>query len=1825
MTQTPSNLFEDDGSNQLPVDSDLEITNQEQRQDLSNAIDNLDKGVFTVKDGNESLEFDDDTEKEDFYEQKYKDYELNYDDQFNQKIYKGVSKILPSNLQNKFNNKLANDKQKALKFRREQLKFAEENADNVVGQVTRGFLAAYPMALNELHEGGINIFRQMGGLPFKEYELFDIDSITRKLTDVDPEDGNKNIFKTASIMTRFVVGGNLMRNVGNTATGGLNPVTGMGKFDVRPVQYNLKGANLKNLKNFAYNRATGAAEDFAASMLFLDAEEDNFFQAFEPLVDAVPQLDTGFYRWLIATDPKEEGFLQAKLKVALAEALPFQFGYSGVRGLNRAGKIGFKDATGEVLELGEFLVDGTLKRLKSIKSNPQLLARITEGFANRRGFTPSLEYKFLDEIKWNELDLDQKLDELYRRNDIIVESLAEEDIDGLNAVNRAIAQLDDNNNLTEENLKQLLDIKRFEEKAVPYKTKLDSGQGLVGNRGKDYLKQRLKFLNFRNTFEEAINYRTKTGNIVRIPAIKFQKLSDGDASLLNDFLDNIGSGRLNDVAFSLNSKIGAAGRFNFENKLVEINSKIFEEGDFSKTYIHEIWHTLSRYLPTKEIAKLRKEFTKKRNIYLQNFDANKKEFINKVELEDLLEKISSKRYDADNYRRSIRSRINREITNNNLQKPNDSKLFKKMANQYFDANKFTKENYRYTDIDEYFAETMVDEFFDYNGRLPDAEIGTWKRLGQEVQEFFREIMANVRAKFGDTRTTKIFNDFNSNRFQSKVSELPLEYRNFDDMNKVDFITYKRGKNRPNRKGIGGQAGDGRGGDNSREAGNINPDDFMNLPHQKKQFEKFSYLMARIKSLKRDGTLGKVKSMRTTIENAISMLANTAELKARGQAMAQILDLEPLDELNYALAEQITLMANKNTQLSKKLKMAIKNEDYGFVDANMIKVLDNMKEIDEWIEIAVPIGSKTGQGLKAMQFDTIGVTPEEWAKLSNAEKFALRVKMKEEVIFSQANYSKRFSEFQEKLTQTHTEAMKTGDYSRLDRMFGTLNRAEGDPRKLQKLFERGLLVNILNDKILHPLNDLSINLLLLHPTTMSINFTSNALESLFMGADMMSDPVMLMKLFKGDTQMFEENLAAFTGLFDDLDFVGEVAKQSWLHDTNVINPRNTKLENVSERAFSSQMVQGKLPFADIEFSETQLGEAIGALLDSKAVQGSVRLGSKTMTTMDGMFQAGAINGATKFHAYRDGLKQGKTGQELTDFVKDRLQMTQELLLDYSQKALKTGVIDDELAFSMQSAMDFAKRQTFTEPMFRDGYIVGQFADSMNRFTSTSPLAKRFMFFVRSPVNITKRAWRRTPIINLLMPELMKELRSVDPLVARQARGQLFLGNILAIPAFTAVLMGWNKNDPENPPKFLFNGTGANYFGSKFERDELKLQRKSRELNEAIGILKEKDGSPVIGNDGKPVYDYFSIQRLDPVSQIFVNQMNLFQMAQQMPEQTFGEFASSLAYYGIRSSLNKANLYGIQDMFKFISDPKRMPTFVQRNILTSIQPRVLKDVKKDIQLGMKNTGIMSEAEFNRSRSQRLISGRFDENTWLRNFRILLDEYTTGRIEGRTKDGFKKFPYEREFITNELVPKYSNKKGLNLLNFVVSSTSRNNPLITNFKILNYVPSEPIPNAKHSFEVPNEETGLSEEGDAGVPSPYFDQLKRYMNESTFPEGSGGYEKYGNMNMREALMLYFKQPHIQAHMEELERYKRENKVIRLEGAFAELRDFVLEGDVDYGQSEGVRDIISDFKRLGKEKFFYDFSDQPFVQDAIKKKLDNQLKYRGAIKQNKTFLNNFTR
>ena len=61
-----------------------------------------------------------------------------------------------------------------------------------------------------------------------------------------------------------------------------------------------------------------------------------------------------------------------------------------------------------------------------------------------------------------------------------------------------------------------------------------------------------------------------------------------------------------------------------------------------------------------------------------------------------------------------------------------------------------------------------------------------------------------------------------------------------------------------------------------------------------------------------------------------------------------------------------------------------------------------------------------------------------------------------------------------------------------------------------------------------------------------------------------------------------------------------------------------------------------------------------------------------------------------------------------------------------------------------------------------------------------------------------------------------------MVARQARGQLMLGNIILLPAFATVLNMYKSNDPENPPKVIFQGTADNYFGGDWEQTKLNYK-------------------------------------------------------------------------------------------------------------------------------------------------------------------------------------------------------------------------------------------------------------------------------------------------------------------------------------------------------------------------------------------------------------------
>ena len=123
-----------------------------------------------------------------------------------------------------------------------------------------------------------------------------------------------------------------------------------------------------------------------------------------------------------------------------------------------------------------------------------------------------------------------------------------------------------------------------------------------------------------------------------------------------------------------------------------------------------MWHTLSRYLPAKDVKKLNLEFTNRKAKWLAT---------------------GSK----------------------------DVQLFKQ--------GRYTPSNYRYKNLDEYFAETMSDEFdkfmVNYDNLAPE---GTFKRITQEVAIFMKDMYASIASRFGGSQTRRIFSNYRRQLYEN---------------------------------------------------------------------------------------------------------------------------------------------------------------------------------------------------------------------------------------------------------------------------------------------------------------------------------------------------------------------------------------------------------------------------------------------------------------------------------------------------------------------------------------------------------------------------------------------------------------------------------------------------------------------------------------------------------------------------------------------------------------------------------------------------------------------------------------------------------------------------------------------------------------------------------------------------------------------------------------------------------------------------------------------------------------------------------------------------
>jgi len=1387
------------------------------------------------------------------------------------------------------------------------------------------------------------------------------------------------------------------------------------------------------------------------------------------------------------------------VSAGLTQMIPFGSTGKGVKGIAGAGLQGATTAVGETT-VRTSIDEQRFPTIKEFGTSATLGTALGTGF---KGSAEGLEKLFTkysgksaDEI--NKLITPQETKQV----DEIIKQVNEINTTGVDTaqgtrVDNAFSKFDEE---TRDRIDDALGLRR---RVKPFKTNLEAGRGLKGSQGADELKKRLQL------------------------ETNFKRANPDEVRSIQDFIDVIGDDMFDDVSISLSNKIGAAGQFDFANSLITIRRKVvegFEQGTgggLDHVAVHELWHSLSRYLPKEDLTRYKKEFTTAQSKYLKQFDKERAKFIRTTSKEKLSNLIYQR---SDNpYARKPR------ITDKN---------FLKKANAYFEQSKFTNENYRFKNIDEFFAENLADEFFkaiETGGRLDLAPTGTFKRISQEVSIFLQDLFINLRARLGGPNTQKIFSDFVKRKNVKKYRRFALDQTSVDRI-----VETPKGRKTQNL------------GDEGITPNQVNPEQVSNSQRQ------FNLIAKRIAQLKDAGTFSNVKTTEDTIDGGIAMLADTKKLKNHAKMYAKIYGLVPTDELNYALAEAVTLATQNTADINQRLINSINvTKDPVAIQTDINDLVTSIGEIDEWLRLGLPLRTEQGRGLRSMQIPTQGVPYEEFAKMTAAEKYKLNRTGQSDISIKSSEQSLQLQDLKRKLTTAFEEAQQTGDYTKLNKLTNTIKRTQGSVEKLSALYRTGLLGRTLSqfNQGVRVFNEIGINALLSAPTTNEVNFLSGMLETYTSAFELALGSV-------GNKTEFNAAIKHLIGLHSNFNFALKAFNQSFETSDNFIN-RGAMKADYKERFIISSDDPGL-----ISKNINRAGKVI-------------RFPSQLMTATDALIQAPNLIGSIHYQGYIEGIEQGLKGQELSDFVKGHL----DAIIEYYASNSGKGIKDPITARILKRSQDFAKRSTFTEDIRTDGYTgFGKTAKGINELANTVPLIRALMAFVRTPTNILKRQLRRTPVLNNLLGELRNDLNSVDPIVRNQARGQMRLANGLGTAIVSLVAVNaFRKDDPNYYPPVILTGGGPDWT-TKEGRAVYSNMIKNGWQPYSIGTLqKDENGNPLIGEDGKPVYKYQSYERIDPLSTWIGLMVDFVNVSGFLTSDEYDEFMVGWVGAFSRNLIDRSYTRQVYEASRAIYDEKRREDFFARQLAARTPyanfVRYAKRLPGDL---LDMIGQEKGERFRQKRDLKVrkgdkvfgmdVSGP-DEIAGASELRKLLNQYSEtvpGYTAGR--------PYMREHITNEPIL-YPKKAGPDLFNFVRNSESKNHPIFTALsKIAKTLrePSDVITGSATNSQIEPYKLTSNE----------YAELRNIIN-NHIPAS----QEYGNNNLNSAMKLYLKSKHYKDNIAIIEQNGVKDSPIAVDKIYDKLRD-INNYYIEEGENEWIRN-----------------SGSSRISEQQQKKRDTELKY----------------
>ena len=944
------------------------------------------------------------------------------------------------------------------------------------------------------------------------------------------------------------------------------------------------------------------------------------------------------------------------------------------------------------------------------------------------------------------------------------------------------------------------------------------------------------------------------------------------------------------------------------------------------------------------------------------------------------------------------------------------------------------------------------------------------------------------------------------------------------------------------------------GDSSQTPNQVNPEQVSNSQRQ------FNLIAKRIAQLKDAGTFSNVKTTEDTIDGGIAMLADTNKLKNHAKMYAKMYGLVPTDELNYALAESITLATQNTADINQKLINSINvTKDPAAIQTDINDLVTSIGEIDEWLRLGLPLRTEQGRGLRSMQIPTQGVPYEEFAKMTAAEKYKLNRTGQSDISIKSSEQSLRLQDLKAKLTKAFEEAQQTGDYTRLNKLTNTIKRAAKSDKPVEKmsaLYRTGLIDRIFDgigkqfNQGVRVFNEIGINALLSAPTTNEVNFLSGMLETYTAAFEL--------ALGAGSKTEFNAAIQHLIGLHSNFNFSLKAFDQSFKTSDNFINRGAIKADYKERFIISSD---------DPGF----VGKGINTT--GKVI----RFPSQLMTATDALVQAPNLIGSIHYQGYIEGIQKDLKGQELSDFVKGHL----DGIIEYYASNSGKGIKDPITARILKRSQEFAKRSTFTEDIRTDGYSgFGKTAKKINETANEVPLVRALMAFVRTPTNILKRQLRRTPVLNNLLGELRNDLNSVDPIVRNQARGQMRLANGLGTAIVSLVAINaFRKDDPNYYPPTILTGGGPD-FTTKEGRAVYGNMRKNGWQAYSIGSLqKDENGNAIIGEDGKPVYKYQSYERIDPLSTWIGLMVDFVNVSGFLTNDEYDEFTVGWVGAFSRNLIDRSYTRQVYEASRAIYDENRREDFFARQLAARTPyanfVRYAKRLPGDLldMVGQEKGERFRQKRDLKVRAGDIVNEQGKEIQGASELRKLLNqasETVPGYGAGR--------PYMREHITDEAIL-YPEKAGPDLFNFVRKSQSKNHPIFSALaKIAKPLrePSDVITGSATNSQIEPYKLTSNE----------YAELRKVVN-NHIP----GSQEYGNNNLNDALKLYLNSKHYKDNIAIVEQNGVEDSPTAVDKIYDKLRD-INNYYIEEGENEWIRN--SGTGRIGEQ---------------TQKKRDTQLKY----------------